>query len=148
MRLTVLTFRNVLGLFWHDRYRAIFEAIVNLALSIPLTFLFGIVGVKAGSLIALLVTTFWVEGHILYKNYFKKSFKKYILKQGLYACLTLLECLVIDYVCRRIYTEGILNFALQAVVCIVLCGIMIILFFGRTKEFRYYLKMAIGIIKR
>jgi len=148
MRLTVLTFRNVLGLFWHDRYRAILEAIVNLALSIPLTFLYGIVGVKLGSLIALVVTTFWVEGYILFKNYFNKSFIKYIFKQGIYAGITLLECVAIDYVCRVIYTEGVMNFILQAIVCVSLCGVLTILFFGRTKEFQYYFKMVGGIFKR
>lgn len=34
MRQTTLMFKNVLGLFWYDRYKAVVEAVVNLIASL------------------------------------------------------------------------------------------------------------------
>ena len=45
MRNTVLTYRDALGLYWQDRYKAIFESIINIVASIIFVKMFGTFGV-------------------------------------------------------------------------------------------------------
>lgn len=49
MRRAVLIFKESMGLFWYDRYKALAEAILNLVISIALVTHFGVVGVFAGT---------------------------------------------------------------------------------------------------
>ena len=94
IRKTILTFRNAVGLFWEDRYKPIFEVIINLVCSIPLTYIFGVAGVKLGTVISTITVTFWLEAYILYKYYFEKSCWLYIFKQIYYITLTILICVL------------------------------------------------------
>lgn len=142
MRRTVLEFRNATGIFWHDRYAALAEAGVNLAASIPLTYLLGVAGVKLGSVIALLTTTFWIEGLMLYRHFFRTSCRGYLKKQAAYGLLTLGQCLLLNAVCSGIDDGTILSFLLQCLLCFGTANLAVIAVFGRTEEFRYYLNMG------
>ncbi len=142
MRQTVLAFRNATGIFWHDRYRAIVEAIVNLALSIPFTFYYGVGGVKLGSLIALLATTFWLEGYVLYHKYFEKESREYQFLQLKYFLVTLVQCVATSYLCNRVDNGTVLCFALECLLCVLLSNGIIIVCFGRSDEFKYLCKLV------
>ncbi len=137
MRKTVLIFRNATGMFWHDRYKTIVEAVINLLLSIPLTYLFGVMGVKLGSLLALIAVTFWIEGYVLYKKYFIKSPIQYYYLQLKYIVLTIAEFLIINKICGVIDHGTVVSFFYECVACVILTNAVLVLLFGRTKEFRY-----------
>lgn len=143
MRKTVLIFRNATGIFWHDRYKTIIEAVINLLLSIPLTYLYGVMGVKLGSLIALVIVTFWVESYVLYKKYFVKSPAQYYILQLKYILLTIVQCIAINGICRIIDNGTILSFLYECIVCVILTNVVMMLLFKRTREFQY----LCGILK-
>ena len=71
MRRVPLMFRDAMGLFWHDRYKSLAEAAVNLVVSIVLAKKIGILGVLIGTTISSLSTCVWIEPLILYKHGFK-----------------------------------------------------------------------------
>lgn len=148
MRSTAMGFREASGNFWHDRYKAVAESIINLVCSIPLTLLFGVVGVKLGTLISMLTTSFWIEGYVLFKYYFKKSTKKYMLTQLRYAILTIGICFFINYLCIRIDNNSIFSFAIECVLCFTFPILFFVLLFCRTEEFKYYMKMVLGIVRK
>ena len=67
-RKAVLTFRDSLGLFWFDRYKALVEAVLNLAISLILVWKFGTFGVFAGTFLSTMLTSVWVEPYVLYRH--------------------------------------------------------------------------------
>ena len=148
MRQTVLAFRNATGIFWHDRYRAILEAVVNLLLSIPLTIIWGVAGVKLGSLLALLSTTFWLEGYVLYHKFFEKKSMKYQLIQLKYSILTIVQCSLMTYICSLIDDGTVLSFVVECILCVILTNGMILILFGRSNECKYFINIAVRLIKR
>ena len=77
MRKSVLDFRDALGIFWYDRYKPIFEVIINLIASIILVQKIGLAGVFVGTIISTLTTSFWVEPYVLYKYGFKMKLRDY-----------------------------------------------------------------------
>ena len=73
MRRAVLIFKESMGLFWYDRYKALAEAILNLVISIALVTHFGVVGVFAGTFCSTVLTSVWVEPYVVYKHRLEKT---------------------------------------------------------------------------
>jgi O-antigen/teichoic acid export membrane protein len=75
LRLVNTSFISALGLFWHLRYKALWEAVVNLTASLILVIFFnmGVAGVLFGTAFSNLVINFWWEPLILFRHGFKRS---------------------------------------------------------------------------
>ena len=82
MRQTVLLYRDATGVFYQDRFKPIFEGILNLSLSLLFVQWFGVVGVIVATIITNVFICHIVEPYILYKHGFKQpkdKVKYYIL---------------------------------------------------------------------
>ena len=96
MRQPVLIFRNSMGLFKYDKWKAVAEAVINLAVSLVLGFRYGTVGVFLGTLISLLLTSFWVEPFMFYRHRLGRSCMPYFLKYAYYTFITM-ALLIIEH---------------------------------------------------
>ena len=96
MRQPVLIFRNSMGLFKYDKWKAVAEAVINLAVSLVLGFRYGTVGVFLGTLISLLLTSFWVEPFMFYRHRLGRSCLPYFLKYAYYTFITM-ALLIIEH---------------------------------------------------
>lgn len=84
MRRAVLIFKESMGLFWNDRYKAIAEAVLNLVISILLVTHFGVAGVFAGTFCSTVLTSVWVEPYVIYKYRLKKPVTGFFVKYAGY----------------------------------------------------------------
>lgn len=141
MRNTVIAYNTTLGLFWNDRFKPWFEAIINIIASVILLNKFGAIGVFIGTLISTLTTSFWVDPYILYKHAFKKSIKGYFYKYGQYFLVTLIGGLVTVIMCGFLDSDSLLVFAIKCLVCLLIPNIVFITFFRKTTEFFYLLNL-------
>lgn len=148
MRHTVLIFKEAAGLFAQDKYKAIIESIVNLVVSIPLTYLLGVTGVKLGTLISTVTVSFWFEGVVLYKFYYGKSARLYFGVQSKYLCVTIGMGVLTYGLCQLHSTQGLLGLALDGIICALVPNLVLILIFHKTDEFRYFWNMIIGKIRK
>lgn len=138
MRQSTLTFRNALGLFWYDRYRALIEAILNLILSIILVKIFGIVGIFLGTIASGLLTYFWQEAYILYRYGFHERYYKYWILYFKYLVCSVLIVIVTSYICEIFAgAASFVNLILRAVIVCIVPNILIFLAFFRTKEMKF-----------
>lgn len=142
LRISVLLFKEALGLYWQDRYKAFFEAIINLVVSIILAKKVGVIGVFIGTLISTLATCFWVEPYVLYKYGFGKKcisyFKDMFIKTTLTISLTVL-CL---FVCSFFVKCNILIFIIKAILCFAIVNVVYIIIFRNSDDYKY-VKMII-----
>ena len=76
MRQTNLLFREVMGLFWNDRYKAVAESIINLVASLVLVRQYGVTGIIWGTIISTLCTCAWVEPYIFLKYGVQDAWQK------------------------------------------------------------------------
>ena len=148
MRRSCLAFRDATGVFYYDRYKALVEAILNIAVSIPLTIRYGVVGVKLGTVISMLLTSFWIEGYVFFNKYLNKSITKYMLKQAQYALVTIGICFLTNQVCIYIDKGNLFSFVIECVICFMFSNVLLLLFFFRTKEFGYFWKILRGVFIR
>lgn len=73
------TYREATGLYVKTKYTMLLAAIINVLLSVALGKIMGIAGILFASVIARLVTYFWYEPYLLFREYFKRQVYKYYL---------------------------------------------------------------------
>ena len=76
MRQTNLLFREVMGLFWNDRYKAVAESAINLVVSLVLVQRYGVTGIIGGTIISTLCTCTWIEPYIFLKYGVQDAWQK------------------------------------------------------------------------
>lgn len=148
MRRSSIAYRDALGLYWFDRYKPIFEAAINLGVSILLGLKMGIIGIFIGTAVSTLTTCFWVEPYVLYKYGFHKSPLPYFLR---YAKNTLI-CVAVGgltfLITRLVPFDGMLGFVIIAVICLFVPNLVFFPFFYKTKEYKYLVTVTKKIFGR
>ena len=147
VRKTVMTFRDVTGLFWNDRYKSVIECVLNIAISIPLTLKFGIAGTFLGTIISILCVSFWVEPFIFFKHFFRKSMKKYILKQIFQIFLTIGNIMICVAACSFITSNSILHILGKASISGLISIVIFSIVSGRSREFAYFYEKILASVK-
>lgn len=79
-RQSTLVFREATGTFYNDRWKPLFEGIINVIMSVALVKKVGVTGVVVATIITNLVICHIVEPYVLYKYAFSCSPGKYYLK--------------------------------------------------------------------
>lgn len=138
MRNASLTFRDSMGLFWYDRYKAIVEALLNLAISLLLVQVMGTVGVFAGTLLSMAFTSLWVEPYILYKHGFACSCAGYFVRFFIYMAVTGAVWYLTDFLCVALTVDSIWQILFgRLLICLFVPNFLFLLVYGRTGEFRF-----------
>lgn len=143
MRKAVLAFRDASGLYWNDRYKPLAEAIINLAASVYLTIHYGVIGVIWGGIISTLLTCFWVEPYVLFRNGIDIKMKDYFKDYFKYAAVTLLTAVFSKWLYNKLFSEvTIINFILGVILCLVISNTVWVLLFRRREEMAYLRNVA------
>ena len=151
MRKAVLTFREASGLFYKDRWKAVFEAIINLVASIILAIYFGTFGVFLGTFISSVTVCVWVEPLILYKYGFKEKLIEYFKLYFMYAIITIGCCALTYYLCSFINYGRFVSLMLKALLCLIIPNMVNIILFRNTEQYQYFknlFKKMISKLKR
>ena len=139
MRQTCLTFKDAKGIFVQDQFKPICEAIINLVVSVLLTYKIGVIGIMIGTIVSMMFSKI-VESYILFKYGFKVSARKYYEKLLYYDIITLITYIIVLLIVNNIPSTNYdtINFVLRAILTIVLTLIIIILFTYKSDEFKYF----------
>lgn len=151
MRQAMQQFRNAMGTFWYDRYKPVVEVVLNLVISLVLVRRYKITGILAGTVLSLLLVSFWVEPYVFYKysirDNMSKNMKKYF---GVYffRVLTVAAAYMgINKVCVVLPGENLMGFVFKGVTATVLYVVLITLIYSRTDEWRNLIKVGIVFFK-
>lgn len=148
MRRVTLTFRDVLGLYWYDRYKPIFEAVINLVASLILVQKIGISGIFLGTLISTLTTCFWIEPLVTYKYGFKRNVGEYFGRFALYTAFTVAVGGLTYFLATRFEPGGLVEVVIKLLICIIVYNTILIAVFCRTNELQGLWKQAAKILRR
>ncbi len=146
MRQTLLTFKDAMGMYWQDRYRPIFEAIINLGSSIVLLKYFGISGVFLGTAVSTILTCFWLEPYIVYKYGFEKKVNNFFKKYFIYSAMEVLIGIVTFKCATKIVVTGWWTMILKAMITLFVSAVLTIGIFSRSKESKYLIQKAKEIV--
>lgn len=147
-RKAVLIFKESMGLFWYDRYKAIAEAVLNLGISILLVTHFGVVGVFAGTFCSTVLTSVWVEPYIIYRYRFQKPVREYFGRYGLYLIVMATAWAVAEFCCQIVNGSAVFNLFYRLLVCLIIPNGLLYLFYRKTKEYQEVLLLAKSVIQK
>ena len=148
MRQPVNVYKNTKGLFWQDRYKPILESAVNLAVGIFLVNRVGVISVLLGTTASALVAGLLIEIHIIYKYGFQVSAKEYYLRYVKDFLIMSLICLSSYLLCGIIKSNTFLTLIVKGIICMAVSNGVLLLIYGKTDEFRYYLNFVKEIVQR
>ncbi len=149
MRKSVLAFRDAMGLFYKDRYKAVVEALINIIVSILLAIKMGIFGVFLGTFISSITTCVWVEPFVLYKYGFKKKFSGYCIDYLKKVMIMILMGVLLYFIRLQFIGVGtICRFLIELVICVVLINGIFWLLYRNTDEFNYFIDLLKKIVKK
>lgn len=148
MRQATLVFRDSMGIFTYDRYKAIPEALINLGASLLLGHYLGALGIFLGTMISTVTTSLWVEPYMLYKHQLQTSSRPYFRRYLLYAAVTCGTWLLCDLLCGQIRGGLGMVCLLRLLICFVLADLVFLLVYFRTGEFRLLTGKAAEILRR
>ena len=146
-RKAALTFRDSMGLFWFDRYKAIVEAVLNLVISLVLVSKFGTFGVFAGTFFSTMLTSVWVEPYVLYRHRLNRSPYRFYLQYFIYALGIGAAWLITDVICGMVQGNVMVQLVVRLGICVVIPNVLLLLFYFRKQEFQKVIRIAKRIIK-
>lgn len=148
MRQGVLTFRNALGLFQVDRYKPIFESVINLVASILLMQRFGAAGVFLGTIVSCVTTSLWVEPYVLFRHYFQDGLRAFWREYLLRTLVMCLSAWTMHKISTALFDGSFLSLILLFAVSAVVPNLILILFFWKTAPFQDCLRRIMGTLHR
>ncbi|MBQ7918156.1 MAG: hypothetical protein IJ310_05030 [Clostridia bacterium] len=130
------SFREGIGDFYRDRYKSLFEALINVIVSLILVKPLGIAGVLIGTIVSCLCTSFWVDPYMVYKYHFKKPLWNHFKDFLFYTIIVLFAGVITYFVCGFI-SDGTIGLLIAKLsICLVVPNIIMFFCFMPTKEFR------------
>ena len=147
-KITSGAFTNAAGLFVMDKIRPLIEAVLNLVISIILTFYMGISGVFLGTIISMALTVCWREPYLLYKYSFKRSVFDYWKIYLMFSGLSVMAGLVIAAIRPFIVVNSFGAVILEGMVVEVVINLVLIGVFFRSEEFRGLKGMLMRLLKK
>ena len=148
MRKAVLIFKESMGLFWYDRYKALSEAVLNLSISILLVKNFGVWGVFAGTFCSTVLTSVWVEPCILYKYRFHRPVKEYFKTYAAYLLMMAAAWSLTEGICHLIRGGIFTQLFLRGLVCVTVPNLLLWLIFHQTEKWKRLAELLKKIVKK
>ena len=135
-------YREANGLFEQVRFLMLIRAAINIVLSVILGMLCETFGILLATAISLLLTSFWYEPNILFKNVFEVPVLKYWIMQ-LKCFLATFLGLLISFFTVQYIPDGIIPLILKAVIVVTAVVVTFFAVFHKSKEF----EMVTNILK-
>ena len=141
IRNTAITYCDTLGIFEKMQSKCIAEAVLNIVISLVLLLPMnmGIFGVLLGTFFSNLLTNFWYEPWVLFKDVFKKSQGKYYGTFAFYFGYSILISAVLRKIINLIELDNVMiSFVVKLILFVVLYVFSFLILFGKTNNFKYY----------
>lgn len=131
----VWTYREGTGMYRQIRYLMLFTAGINVVLSIILGKKYGTGGILIATSISKLLTCFWYEPYLLYKNFFGVNPTKYYIEYFINVVLTIVCGILCSLMIVHIHGEGIVIWLIKAIIISLFITIVFALRYYKTEEF-------------
>ncbi len=140
-------YREATGIFKKTRYSMTCAAAINIILSIVLGRVWGLGGIIVATGISKLLTNFWYEPIVLYKEIFCSKLREYWFDIGKLLAISAFCVIGSIWICFRLPCGWGWMF-LKIFVSTAICCVTFCLAFYRTEEFRLYTNLLRGFLNR
>ena len=137
------------GLWWEQRYKSLFEVIINVVSNLVFIQIFGLKGILYATILTLLLITFFWTAKILYNHYFVNAsvwdIVKLITKETLSVCVM---CTATYYLCMLINVNSlVLTMAIRFAICLVVPNLVFYALMHKNQDMQSSIVMLKQILK-
>lgn len=146
---TMNTFKEAAGIFYEDRYVPILQSVINIIVSILLSYCLGLAGVFIGTIVSNLLLHLYSYPKYVYKQLFSNgviSYFKNFIKYLFIFILILVICYLITFVV--IVNNVFLQLLLNIIISLILSITIIVVAFRKTSQFIYCKNLGVSMISR
>lgn len=136
-RSTFFIFIGAYGLYWSQNKKAIFEAVLNILLSLLFLKIFnmGLQGILLGTICSIIICNIWYEPYVIYKYGLNKPLSNFIFIFIKHILIYMLSfTFIINF---NVSINTIFEFVLYGLLVSILILIPIILIYFNSEEFNY-----------
>lgn len=144
----IFAYREAVGLYQKTRYIMLVAAGLNILLSIVLGLMFGIDGILCAAILSRLMTYFWYEPKILYRDYFRSSPLPYFGEVLLSFVLTMLVVLLGIAAREFIPVLSWVNWLCVGTFIFMLSNLLCVLIYFKRPECKSVVSMLKETVKR
>ena len=148
MQNAVYAYKNTMGLFRYGQYLLLLTASINLVLDFVLGNTMGIFGIFLATLIARIATNVWYEPYAVFRYGFNLSPFNYLKKYIEYIAVLMVAGSMCYFLCSLCRFHVFVNVVVKVVICSVVPNLVFYLCYHRTKEGKYLLNLAQGIVSK
>ncbi|HAT4171279.1 TPA: sugar translocase [Clostridium perfringens] len=145
---TTYVFRIGAGVFQQSKYRPIASVIINLGLSIILAKYIGIAGVFLGTIISRLLTYFWVDPIVIYRDLFKKSSKEYFYMYFKGIISISISGIIVNLINKFIIYDNIKFFIVRLIITFIIPNLVFIIIYRKDINFIYFKEMLLDTLRK
>lgn len=139
-------FREANGYFEKGRYYQIVGGVINIILSLILGRKFGLAGIFFATIVGKASVPLFPFMIMISKDVFKKNkfeLMKIYLKR---ACISVLICILLWFVCMKIHMNGtVLSFFIEASLSVIIPIVCMIIIFYRKKEMKHLFRTIVEL---
>lgn len=143
---TSFIYRDACGLFWKGKARPAATAVLNIVISIVLVRYIGLAGVIAGTIISWLLTTWWYDPCLIYRQAFSMPPRRYFLGYAKAAFLTAALFALTVFLCGLLPLSGIGALLVKMFLCMIISNLGYYLVYRNSEEFGYLKKLGIAML--
>ncbi|MGG7058125.1 lipopolysaccharide biosynthesis protein [Clostridium tertium] len=133
----IFSYREALGLYQKTKYAMVLAGIINIGLSILLGKYWGITGILVASIIAILVTYFWYEPFVLYRDYFGRSSNEYFRKLISNFVIGFVGLCGLQFISKYISATNWITWLIKAALMFILINLYCYLSYRNRWEFKF-----------
>ena len=142
----VLLYHQAAGLWWHDKYRPVVAAVVNLTINILLVKFIGVSGVMLSTIFCIVFIECGWGSRTLFKYYFtEEKQSNYIFRLMFYVALTTVSGAVCYFICGKIPLEGIPALVVRGAVSSIIANVVFAAGSSFMPEFKESIAFALRL---
>lgn len=128
---------DAVGLWWHQRWFSVLEAIANIILNFIFGYIFGVGGVVLATILTIFLIHFCGSSKIIFEKYFEIGFRDYMASQVKHILITIIIYVITRKTCELIFIEKIagglwLDFIIKVGICAIVPNLLFLVFYFRS----------------
>ena len=129
-------YKEAAGLWEYDKYRQLVASVFNLIINIILVKIIGLYGIILSTILSIAIIIFPWSTYTLFKRYFKKGYKVFLIKNLINIIVTLIAICITFIICNFIKNINLVSLIIKGLICIIVPNIVFFVLYCKTKSFK------------
>ena len=129
-------YKEAAGLWEYDKYRQLVASVFNLIINIILVKIIGLYGIILSTILSIAIIIFPWSTYTLFKRYFKKGYKVFLIKNLINIIVTLIAICITFIICNFIKDINLVSLIIKGLICIIVPNIVFFVLYCKTKSFK------------